>query len=279
MRRRTNATYARELTRAAGGAILFSFPLMMTMEMWWLGFHMDRGRLALFLVVGVLLLVGLSRHVGFGHHRSWRDDALDAFSAFAVGTAVAAFFLFVFGVATIETPIGEIVGEVAMQSVPAGIGAILARKQFAGGDSDAEDGGDGNDEAGAGSYGGELFLMFGGAVFVAFNVAPTDEVALIADLMTPWHALALALVSLVLLHVLVYRVELSGQETWPEGHGFAGVFIRYSLAGYGVALIVSLYVLWTFGRTDGSGLAELVMMTTVLGFPAALGAATARLVV
>lgn len=282
MRRRTNGTYARELTRAAGGAILFSFPLMMTMEMWWLGFHMDRGRLALFLVIGIALLVGLSRHVGFRADSTWRDDGLDALSAFAVGAAMAAAFLVIFGVATTETPIGEIVGKIAIQAIPAGIGAILARKQFAGssGDDEEEDGGSDDDgQTAAGSYGGELFLMFGGAVFVAFNVAPTDEVALIADLMTPWHALALALVSLLLLHALVYRVELAGQETWPEGHGFTGVFIRYSLAGYGIALMVSLYVLWTFGRTDGSGLGELVMMTTVLGFPAALGAATARLVV
>jgi len=131
----------------------------------------------------------------------------------------------------------------------------------------------------AAAYGRELFLMFGGAVFVAFNVAPTDEVALIAQLMTPWHAIALVLGSIALLHVLVYRVELAGQEVWPEGAGFTKVFVRYSLAGYAVAVLVGLYILWTFGRTDGIAASEIAMMAAVLGFPAALGAATARLVV
>lgn len=279
--RASNAAYARELARAAGGAILFSFPLMMTMEMWWLGFHVDRGRLALFLVVGLALLVGLARHVGFHAGRTWRHDGMDALSAFAVAAAVSTAMLAIFGVITVDTPANEMIGKLAIQTVPAGIGAVLARKQFAGGGDDDEAEEEEDDDAGSGEagYGSELFLMFGGAVFVAFNVAPTDEVARIADLTTPWHALVLALVSLALLHVLVYRVEFAGQENWPEGHGFAGVFVRYSLAGYGVALAVSLYVLWTFGRLDGNGLGEVMMMTTILGFPAALGAATARLVV
>jgi hypothetical protein len=32
------------LARAAGGAILFSLPIMMTMEMWWLGMYMQSKR-------------------------------------------------------------------------------------------------------------------------------------------------------------------------------------------------------------------------------------------
>ena len=33
------------VARAFGGAIFFSLPLLMTMEMWWLGFYMDRLRI------------------------------------------------------------------------------------------------------------------------------------------------------------------------------------------------------------------------------------------
>ena len=273
----TEASYLRELARSAGGALLFTFPLLMTMEMWWFGFSIDGGRLALFLVVGLVLLVGLARRVGFHSGRTWLHDILDALAAFAVGAAVSAVMLTVFGVFGAETTVLEAAGMIAVQTVPAGIGAVLARKQFSAGSRSGDDDDEAEDQPA--TYGGELFVMFGGAVFVAFNVAPTDEVARIADLSTPWHGLALALLSLTLLHILVYRVEFAGQEAWPEGHGFAGVFIRYSLAGYGVALAVSLYILWTFGRLEGNGLGEVLMMTTILGFPAALGAATARLVV
>lgn len=286
MAERTNGLYLRELMRAAGGAVLFSFPLLMTMEMWDLGATIGRGRLAAFLVVGLWLLYGLSRRVGFARNASRLDDGLDALSAFAVGVVFSAVLLAVFGVLHGGSVVREAAGALALQSIPAGIGAILARKQLrAGGEEDDDQDGE-DDDVGAGrrpdsaaGYGRELFLMFGGAVFVAFNVAPTDEVALIAQLMTPWHAIALVLGSIALLHVLVYRVELAGQEDWPEGAGFTTVFVRFSLAGYAVAVLVGLYVLWTFGRTDGLAPSEIAMMAAVLGFPAALGAATARLVV
>jgi uncharacterized membrane protein len=49
-----------ELSRAFGGALLFSLPILMTQETWYLGFYMSRERLALFLLVGFPLLVGLS---------------------------------------------------------------------------------------------------------------------------------------------------------------------------------------------------------------------------
>jgi uncharacterized membrane protein len=41
---------------------------------------------------------------------------------------------------------------------------------------------------------------------------------------------------------------------------------------------VSLYLLWIFARLDGVGLDAAVMATVVLAFPAAIGAAAARLI-
>ena len=75
------------------------------------------------------------------------------------------------------------------------------------------------------------------------------------------------------------RIGFAGQHDPVAGHGFRRRFLVYTIAGYGIALLVSLYVLWTFGRTDGADLARMATMTAVLGFPAAVGAAIARLVV
>ena len=121
--------------------------------------------------------------------------------------------------------------------------------------------------------------MMIGAVFVAFNVAPTEEMILIAYQMTPWHGIALVVVSVGLLHAFVYSVGFAGQE---EGHGSGSgfrTFIHFTLAGYAIALLLSLYILWTFGRTDGIGPGEVLNIVIVLGFPASLGAAAARLLV
>jgi uncharacterized membrane protein len=56
------------------------------------------------------------------------------------------------------------------------------------------------------------------------------------------------------------------------------VFIRFTVVGYAIALLISLYVLWTFERTDGMPLRQIIPATIVLGFPAAVGAGAARLI-
>jgi putative integral membrane protein (TIGR02587 family) len=271
----TNALYAVGLARAFGGAVIFAIPLMMTMEMWWLGFSISRPRLLLFIGVNLFILIGLSYFAGFEKTFSWREDVMDALAAYAVGVIASTAILFLFAVLTLDMTWGEIVGKIALQSVPASIGAMLGRKQL-GTDQDTEAEDERKREAG---YAGELFLMLAGALFLAFNVAPTEEMILIAFQMTPWHALALGVSSIALLHIFVYALGFSGQESPPEGGTFTSTFLHFTLAGYGIALLVSLYVLWTFGRTDGTDFAQVAAMTVVLAFTAALGAATARLVI
>jgi putative integral membrane protein (TIGR02587 family) len=271
----TNKDYAIGLGRAFGGAVIFAIPLLMTMEMWWLGFSMEPGRLLLFMSINFSILIGLSYFAGFERTFSWKEDAMDAFAAFGVGILTSAAMLALLAVITFDMTWGEIVGKVALQSVPASIGAMLGRKQLGGGqDTQAEE--ERKAEAG---YGGELFLMLAGALFLALNVAPTEEMILIAYQMSPWHTLALGFLSIILLHVLVYTVGFSGQESRPEGGTFLSTFFHFTLAGYGIALLISFYVLWTFGRTEDVAPTEIASMVVVLGFPASLGAATARLVI
>ena len=269
-----NRDYAIGLARAVGGAIIFSLPLLMTMEMWFLGFYMDRTRLLLFLILNFGILVMLSRFVGFEPTSGLLDDILDAFAAYGVAVITSAVILILFGIVTWEMSWPEWTGKIAVQSVPASFGAMLARHQMMSGNDDHQE--EMEERAG---YAGQLFLMMAGALFLAFNVAPTEEMILIGFKMTPWHAIALILFSILLLHAFVYTVGFAGQEESPEAHGFGRTFITYTIAGYGIALLVSLYVLWTFGRTDGADFGEIASMTAVLGFPAAIGAAIARLVV
>ncbi|MGF7473851.1 DUF2391 family protein, partial [Salmonella enterica subsp. enterica serovar Minnesota] len=82
--RRANRRYLGGLGRVFAGAILFSLPLLMTMEMWWLGFYLERTRLLLFVLVNFLVLVVLARISGFEKTVGWFDDVMDAFAAYAV---------------------------------------------------------------------------------------------------------------------------------------------------------------------------------------------------
>lgn len=266
--------YARGLARAFGGALLFAFPLLMTIEMWSLGFTITPLRLAVFLALSLPLLFGLSYYAGFRKTFGPMDDLLDALAGLAVGFATAAVLLGLFGVLSPGQPADEWIGKLSLQAVPAAIGALLARRQLAG------DGDGGSDvpesENTRDTYASELFLMVVGALFVALNVAPTEEMILIAYQMTPWHSLALAVLSIGLLHVVVYALGFAGQH--PRDNHWRAL-AHFTVPGYAIALLVALYAQWTFGHMDGQSAGPLVMTTVVMAFPAALGAGAARLLV
>ena len=270
-----NRDYARGLARAFGGAIIFGLPLLMTMEMWSLGYSIHPARLILFLIANFAVLVILSRFGGFEPTATISEDLLDALGAYAVGFVVSAIILSLFGLIGPSLSPTDTISMIAVQSVPTSFGAMLARKQLGDGEADRDEA----RLARTNGYGAQLFLMLAGALFFAFNIAPTEEVVLIGFKMTAWHSLALIGVSLLLLHVLVFAVGFPGQDKGPERYGTALMFLAFTVPGYGIALLISLYVLWTFGRLDGVSFDVLAGSMVVLGFPASTGAAIARLVV
>lgn len=264
------------LARAFGGAILFSFPVLMTMEMWWLGFYMNGSRLALFTLFTVPLLVGLSYYDGFEPTSRFSDDLIDTFVAYAVGFASSAVLLVLFGVIKPEMSADEIIGKISLQAIIGSFGAMFAQSLLIGDAHEREDSEKKQREA---SYFGELFLMAVGAIFLSMSVAPTEEMLLISFQMTDWHTLALIVCTLFLTHAFVYAVEFRGREkTTVRGKSFLRGFLRFTVVGYAIALLISFYVLWTFGSVDDMELAEKLKATVVLGFPAAVGASASRLI-
>ncbi|MEN5361920.1 TIGR02587 family membrane protein [Brevundimonas intermedia] len=266
---RKERAYVRDLARAFAGALVFNIPLLMTMEMWEQGVAMERWRLLTFIVAGLPLLYGLAYYAGFSKRRGFRNDILDTAVALAVGFVTASVLLILFGVVQWNAPPHEAIGMVALQAVPGAMGALLARRQLSG------DGGGDTDEDAA-SYFGELFLMAAGALFFALNIAPTEEIILIAYKATALHVLALIALSLLLLHLIVFNAGFAGQE---EADRPLHAFMHFTLPGYAIALGISLFALYVFGRTDGLSVQGVIQIAIVLGFPAAIGAAAARLLV
>ena len=267
----TNAAYAVALARAFAGALIFGLPLLLTMEMWQLGFEADPRRLTLFLLVDLALLYGLSRVAGFEESHNWLDDLLDVFAAFFVAAVVAALLLSLIGVMEAGQPLREIVGKIAVQAVPLSFGAMIGAKLLGEGDAIEEQ------EHWRRSYSGSLFLMLAGALFVSFTVAPTEEVYLIAYLVSGWQSLALIALSIVLLHVTVFNLGLPHQGR-RKTSGPASSLLRFTLPGYAIAVLASVFILWTFGRLDGA-FDEAAATVAVLALPGAVGAAIARVVI
>ena len=268
--------FSRHLARAFGGAILFSFPILMTMEMWSLGFYVNGSRLAIFTLLTIPLLVGLSFYDGFEPTSSFYEDLVDTFVAYAVGFTTSAVLLILFGVIKPEMSADEIIGKVSIQAIVASFGAMFAQSILAEGGREREASEKKRRDA---SYFGEVFLMAVGAIFLSMSVAPTEEMTLISFQMSDWHTLALIVVTLFLMHSFVYTVEFRGRDqTTVRGKSFLRGFLRFTVVGYAIALLISFYILWTFGSIDDMAFAEKLKATVVLGFPAAVGAAASRLI-
>ncbi|WP_234185947.1 TIGR02587 family membrane protein [Shinella sp. NM-101] len=259
------------LARGIAGALFLALPMLMTMEMWYLGFYIARERLLLLLLVNIPLLVLLAHRIGFEETFTWREAFRDATIAYGIGILTSAVVLAALGIVGRDMPASEIAGKLALQSVPASIGAMLARSQL--GQGTGQD-----DDERETPYHTELLLMATGALFVSLNIAPTEEIMVLAYKMTAWHAMAVILLSIGLMHGFVYAVSfIGGHELQPETPWWHA-FVRFTLPGYIVALSVSLFALWIFESFGDSSATEMLHSLIVLGFPASLGAAAARLI-
>ena len=254
--------------RAVVGAVLVALPMLMTMEMWWLGRMLEPWRIAVFLAAGVPVVVVLVRELGFRDQGGlgFGDHLADALVAVGIGALTAFGFLVVLGVIDSDLPLHDVIGLVALQTVPCSIGAAVARSQVAQDEQTLR--GDSS------TYAYELLLMAGGALLFCFNIAPTEEVQLLAsDIHTP-GAVLLAVLSLLLLHALVYLLGFRGQHR-SEAPVWS-VLLGYSVVGYALSLLVCLGLLWVFGRT-AQPLPVVATQVVVLGLPAAVGGAAGRL--
>ena len=271
-----SSAYLIGLARALAGALLFALPMLMTMEMWYLGFYIERERLLLLMLLNIPLLVILAYRIGFEETFTWGQAARDATVAYGIGIFSSAIILTGFGILKPGMPLTEICGKIALQAVPASIGAMLGRSQL----SASGDDGETDDEAAerSTSYGGELFMMAAGALFLSLNVAPTEEMIVLSYKMTAWHALAILVLSITLMHGFVYAMCFVGSHELSPDTPWWHAFVRFTLPGYVLALLISLYTLWTFGRLDDTAAIQVILSVIVLGFPAALGAAAARLI-
>ena len=86
---------------------------------------------ALLLLVSLPMLVGLSHFSGFEDTVDWREDVMDALTAFAVGVLTSAAMLSLFAIVGRGMPGRQLLGTIAVQAVPASRPAALAMRATA----------------------------------------------------------------------------------------------------------------------------------------------------
>lgn len=260
----------REYGRGLAGGLLFSLPLLYTMEVWWAGFIAPPERLLIYLAGVLLLLLGYNRYSGLHQGASVAEVLIDSVEELGLGIITAAGTLFLLGRIDLTHSIEEISGKTIAE---AGIVAI----GFSVGTAQLGSSGEGDEELDRSvSIGSNIAIAACGAALFAANVAPTEEILVIAGETAPLRLFGIALVSIVIAALTLYFSDFKNSNVVARVES-PGDVVLGTLLTYAVALIVSAIALWFFGRFDGVSWDIALRLTVVLGFPAVLGASAGRL--
>jgi putative integral membrane protein (TIGR02587 family) len=279
-RKRQVSQSLREYARGLAGGLLFSLPLLYTMEVWWAGFVTRPTRLLGYFLVGFLLLFAYNRYSGLRRDASWLEVAFEAFEEMGLGLLLSTLMLWLLGQIQATMPLSEILGKVVVEGVTAAIGISVGSAQLGGSGEDDQGmgpGKGGGDEPDTGLP-AQLALAACGAILFASNVAPTEEIVMIAAEASRWKVLGLALLSLGLCALVLFFSGFRGSDQLipNQDQGWIAVLSR-SAVNYAVALAASAFILWFFGRFTGVSAAACLAQTVVLGVAGALGASAGRL--
>ena len=262
----------REYGRGIGGGFLFSLPLILTMEVWSAGISVGTGRLLPGLVATFILLCGYNAYAGLHHDARLDEIIVDSVEELGIGLALSALILWILGRIDSTTALSEALGLVLVEGLFVAVGVSVGTAQLTGGEGSSRGRPQGRQQA----LSSELALAFCGAVLIAANVAPTEEILMLASEMGPALLLATLAASLALAATLLYFSNFTGSARFAGTLGAFGV-IHGTAITYAAGFIVSAALLWFFGRFDGHSLTLNVGQCVVLGLAATLGAAAGRL--
>lgn len=271
---------ARELVRAVGGGLIIGLPLLFTMEMWFHSFLLPSWKILVLLAVAFVVVIGYNAVSGFRRDRGWTDLLVDSVETMGVAAVVAAVAMLVLGRIGPETDIRDAAGKVALEMIPVAFGVSLAATQLASPAADDQE------QRGSAAVGrgvvdsfGRLFVAAGAALLFALNVAPTEEPMLLG-VEAEWPFLVVAVAaSLAVTFAIVFYAEFRGGRARYGGTGPLDHPVGETVVAYALSLLVSLMLLWSFGRTDGASPAVIAGQTVMLAVVASFGAALGRLLV
>lgn len=291
-----------DLIRAASGGMLFGIPLLYTMEVWWVGSSTEPFRLLAILALTFVLVATLNRTSGFRQTVDvrMRDALMDAVEALAVAVVSVAAVLFLLREITFETPRADALGKIAYESTPFAVGIGLAAHFLRRGRAEADEGESGGEQSsgtggtapderpatsdapdrGINATVADVGATLIGALFVGFNIAPTDEVPMIAAAMGGWWFVALIAATLLISYCIVFEAGFSNEEQRRKQPGILQHPVTETVASYLLSLVAAALMLWFFQRfSSGEPWDVRLGYVLVLGLPAAVGGAAGRLAV
>lgn len=265
------ADVLRDQGRGVVGALLIGTPLLFTMETWWLGGRLPAWTILLFAAGGLLAIMASVRVGGFREkERTGPASLLDwarqftelVLQSFLAGLVV----LFLFGILEFGDPLVLVARLALLELVPLGFGAALANTIL-------KDGGDGQHAP----FPKDVAVFALGALFFTLPIAPTEEMPLMAAHAGWWRLCAVVVASLLVTYLTLYELGFRG-ERGRARRNRPVLHVGQTFLVYATGLAISALLLAGYGHFHGAPPAVWVQTTVVLGFAAAMGGATAQVV-
>jgi putative integral membrane protein (TIGR02587 family) len=276
-----------DLIRGVSGGFLFGIPLLYTMEVWWIGSSVEPLRLLIAIALTFTIVFLLNQTSGFRNAADirFKDAVMDSVEAIALGIFCTSCVLVMFQEISLDTPLGEALGKLIYESVPFALGVALSN-QF------LKDASDENEEQSKnrkqlskpkkqidGTLADIGATLIGG-IIIAFSIAPTDEVPMLAASTSgPW-LLALIVASLLISYAIVFAANFSNQSKRQKQEGIFQDPFSETVISYLVSLIAAALMLYFFDKLAFSDPWSIwLRYTLILGLPTTVGGAAGRLAV
>lgn len=265
----------KEYARGITGGLLFSLPLLYTMEVWWTGFSVQPYQLLIYVVVTFILLLGYNKYAGVHEGAHWKEVVIDSVEEIGIGFVISLVVLWKLGrIDFSEMRTDEIMGKVIVESMTVAIGVSIGTAQLGGTEEEKKQK---KSDRKIGSL-GHAVLALCGSVIIAGNVAPTEEIPMIAMESTFYRLVVIVIESLLLGMIILFFSDFHSTGKVPRGQ-MAVTILFETVTAYIIALGSAAFMLWFFGRLDNVHFDTALSQIIVLGLPAILGASAGKLLI
>ncbi|MGJ3248466.1 MAG: TIGR02587 family membrane protein [Elainellaceae cyanobacterium] len=276
-----------DLLRGAAGGFLFGIPLLYTIEVWSIGSSARSPMLLGVLGATFIIVLLLTQVEGFRRTLTLHplEAVMESIEALSLGLVCAAIALVLLRRITLETPLSETLGKLIFEGVPFSIGVALARSTLSGDRVRSR-----NRRMSSSRFSPptrfnlrDTLIDFDatliGAVIIAFSIAPTEEIPILAADIPPLWLLLIMSASLLLSYGIVFASGFANRAERQQ-RGLLLSPITETLVAYLVALAASVMMLIFFQQLNlQDPWQEWLSDTIVLGLPASIGGAAGRILI
>jgi putative integral membrane protein (TIGR02587 family) len=184
---------------------------------------------------------------------------------------------------TLQVPLDEALGKVIFEAIPFTVGVALANQVLADSPDDnsfRQSSNNSSSEAQLNATLSDIGATLLGALLVAFSIAPTDEVDMVAIAVSQPRMLAILAASLLISYGIVFEADFAKQTKRMQQKGIFQRPLSETIVSYLLSLVAALLMLLFFQKLSWSDPWTMwLSYTLVLGLPATIGGAAGRLAV